>query len=96
MNWEIHSDEGISTADCRLGVMCASNCVEFTKKFKDHAKMNNMLPSKNSGQLQFFKQPERLITLFNAELHLGRNGLMSCDKDLLTPMFPLLGTPNEN
>jgi hypothetical protein len=42
------------------------------------------------------KQPERLVRLYTAEMQLGRNSMGPREKDLVTPLFPLLGVPNES
>ena len=46
---------------------------------------------------RYFKQPERIVKLYNAEIELGKNIFFKKrEQSLITPLYPLLGFPDAN
>jgi hypothetical protein len=57
-------------------------------------RMTNMSPTAERKP-RFFKQPERIVKLYNAELTLGKSIFAKKrEQSLITPLYPLLGFPN--
>jgi hypothetical protein len=101
MSWEIESDDGYLDG-CSLAALCDKTHGQFAEMFVHTAKRFGMYPDKpNCGRPEtkhkprWFKQPERIVRLYNAETALGKSIFAKKrEQNQITPLYPLLGFPN--